>query len=402
MRLCARCDARMRTATAMLVSRADPHGPPTPTTITADRTWTVGRAENCDIVVDDNRVSRRHLVLETAGTAWVIRDVSANGSWADGVRIGPVGIPIPDVGEVRLRLGDRAGPELVVAGASGTLAAAPTIAAGPSLAELPTIPERPARVESPTRPPERRVRHRRRRLLLVIIGVLVVLLVAADRVAAAAASGVAVQQVVQQGQGLGTKPTVSFGGFPFLTQVLFGKYTDIAIGIDDITPPGGPRINHLSAHLEGAHIPLSKALHNNVKTIPVDHIAATASIDFTDLNGFLKTQPGGLVLAAGQDGAVRISGNVDEDGSTIAVTGSAKLQATDGQLTLVPSDLHVTGTGFDDLIGSLGGLFSLFPPIPVPLPDLPFNLQIKSVSANRSGIAVSASIGHIVLDASSK
>ncbi len=148
---------------------------------------------------------------------------------------------------------------------------------------------------------------------------------------------------------------------------------------------------------------MSKALHNNVKTIPVDHIAATASIDFTDLNGFLKNSArAASCWPRVSDGAVQISGNVDEDGSTIAVTGSAKLQATDGQLTVVPSDLHVTGTGFDDLIGSLGGLFSLFPPIPVPLPDLPFNLRIKSVSANRSGIAVSASIGHIVLDASSK
>jgi hypothetical protein len=243
---------------------------------------------------------------------------------------------------------------------------------------------------------------RRRRWPVVVLLTLIVLLVIGDRIAASAASTAAVQQVVAQTEGLGSKPTVSFGGYPFLTQVLFGKYSDIAVGIDDVTPAGGPKIKHIDAHLKGAHIPLSKAINDEIKTIPVDHVTAKVAIDFAELNGFLKNQPGQLVLSPGKDGAVGISGTVVEGGSEIKMSGSAKLEAEDGQLSVVPVDVKTSGTGFDSIIGSLGGLFSLFPPIPVPLPDLPFNLRITSVKASSSGIIASAAADGLVLDTGSK
>jgi hypothetical protein len=363
----------MRSASVVVLTGSEATRPSGPTTISTDRTWTVGRAPECDIVVDDNRVSRRHLVVESSGPSWVIRDVSANGSWVDGRRVGPAGITIPDPGELRLHLGDSAGAELVIVGA----------------------PSIPSAVTTPSSSAGRR-RHRTRWLVIVVVIALVLAVV--DRVSAALASTAAVSQLVQQSQGLGDKPTVSFGGIPFLTQVVFGNYRDIAVGIDDISPPGGPRIRHLSAHLDGAHIPLSKAIHDDVAKIPVDHITATATIGFADLNGFLKSQPGGLVLSAGKDGAVQIAGTVDEDGTQISVGGSAKLQAQDGQLTVIPSDLQLKGSGFDDLLNGLGGLAGLFPPIPVPLPNLPFNLRITSVHANSSGIVAGAAADHVVLE----
>jgi pSer/pThr/pTyr-binding forkhead associated (FHA) protein len=364
----------MRSASVVVLTGSTEIYPTAPTTISTDRTWTVGRAPDCDIVVDDSRVSRRHLVVESSGPAWVIRDVSANGSWVAGQRVGPGGIVIPDAGELRLRLGDSAGAELVIVGERSGQLARDVVA---STAGHPR-------------------RHRTRWLIIALV--VAVALVVVDRVSAALASTAAVSQVVQQSQGLGDKPTVSFGGFPFLTQVAFGKYRDIAVGIDDITPPGGPRIKHLSAHLDGAHIPLSKAIHNNVAKIPVDHVSAIVTIGFADLNNFLKSQPGALVLSAGKDGSVQISGTVDQDGTQINVSGSAKLQAQDGALTVVPSDLQVKGTGFDDLLNGLGGLSGLFPPIPVSLPNLPFNVRITSVHADSSGLVAGAAADHVVLD----
>jgi hypothetical protein len=406
----------MRTANVFVTAGADRAGPPASTTITTDRTWTVGRSPDSDIVVDDSRVSRRHLVVENTGPAWIIRDVSANGSWAAGARIGPAGVAIPDVGEVRLHLGDSAGPELVVAGGQQNLAA--TLPVAPTLAELPTIPTGPAAFPPgpaaipisaegaragpvhPAQQTQRSRRRRRTRWLVAVLVVLALLFVVADRIAAGVASSKAVAQVVQRSQGLSARPSVSFGGFPFLTQVIFGKYTDIKVGINAITPPGGPRIEHLSAHLKGAHIPLSKALHDNVTSIPVDHISADVAIGFADLNKFLASQPGNLVLSAGSGGAVQVSGNITEEGTPITVSGNARLEAQDGQLTVVPVDVHVSGAGgLGDLLDSLGGLSALFPPIPVPLPDLPFNVRITSVHASGNGILASAAADHVVLDA---
>jgi len=45
----------------------------------------VGRDSSCDLVIDGGRISRRHLVVTTAGAdEWAIEDVSANGSYCDG------------------------------------------------------------------------------------------------------------------------------------------------------------------------------------------------------------------------------------------------------------------------------------------------------------------------------
>ncbi|HEY7046213.1 MAG TPA: LmeA family phospholipid-binding protein [Jatrophihabitantaceae bacterium] len=408
----------MRTASVTVLADADRGGGTVSTTITPDRTWIVGRSPESDIVVDDSRVSRRHLVVETAGPAWVIRDVSSNGSWAAGVRIGPGGVEIPDAGEVRLHLGDSAGPELVVADRTAYNA---TVPIGPGPAEWATVPdaaavhtaELPGRLDPAALPvdpaarpadaaplPKRRRISRRRRWLIGTLIAVVVLLVVADRVAASVASTKAVQQVVERSQGLVSQPSVSFGGFPFLSQVLTGKYKDIKVGMNDLKPPEGPRIQHLSAHLKGAHIPLSKALDNNLNRIPVDHVAATVGVGFADLNAFLADQPGHVTLSSGNDGALKVSAQLTEGGTPIAVSGSGKLQVQDGQLTLTPTDLQVDGAGgLGGLINDLGDLAALFPPIPVPLPDLPFGLRLESVHGDSNGLVVSAAADHIVLDA---
>lgn len=407
----------MRSASVTVLAGPDRGGAPVSTTITPDRTWTVGRAPESDIVVDDTRVSRHHLVVESAGPAWLIRDVSSNGSWAAGVRIGPGGVEIPDSGEVRLHLGDSAGPELVVADRTAYNA---TVPMGPGPAYWATVPDPAAgRVDTaawpvdpgavpvdaagwPVEPPppaRRRRLSRRRRWLIGILIAVVVLLVVADRVAAAVASTTAVKKVVQNSQGLVSNPSVSFGGFPFLSQVLTGKYKDIKVGMDDLTPPDGPRIQHISAHLKGAHIPLSKALNDDVSRIPVDHVAATVTVGYADLNAFLANQPGHVTLSPGEDGAIKVSAQTTVAGTQIGVTGSGKLQVQDGQLTLTPTDLQVEGAGgLGGLISGLGNLATLFPPIPVPLPDLPFGLRLESVSNDSNGLVVSAAADHIVLE----
>ncbi|HWO94104.1 MAG TPA: FHA domain-containing protein [Dehalococcoidia bacterium] len=49
---------------------------------------TIGRSPECDIVLEDLRVSRRHARLTRDGEAFIIEDLgSANGTWLDGARI---------------------------------------------------------------------------------------------------------------------------------------------------------------------------------------------------------------------------------------------------------------------------------------------------------------------------
>ena len=361
---------------------------PTRTSLSPDRGWTIGRADDADIVVADgpdgaeSLVSRRHLVLEHVGDGWMVRDVSSNGTWCNGARLGRDGVRVPPGGEVQLHLGAHDGPQVTIAG--------PPVVPGAVI-----DPAAPA-----ARPPKRR---RGLRATGIALAVLLLLLVIADRVAAHVASTEAVSQIVQKSQGLASRPSVSFGGFPFLTQVAFGKYTDISVGIHDISPQGSPRIESVTAHLRGAHVPLSTVLNGDLKTIPVDHIRATVAMRFADLNAFLANQPGQLRLA-GRNGAVQVNGTIDQGGETFKVSGTAKL-AVDGEgLVITPTSLHVTTGGpLDDILGAagdtLGDVLSAFPPVPVPLPGLPFHLRLTSVHSDDNGLVASGAADKVVLPA---
>ncbi len=405
----------MRTATVTVVAGSDGAAGPTELVITSAKPWVVGRSHEADVVIKDERVSRRHLVIESAGSAWLVKDASSSGSWHNGTRLGAAGVTLRGPGQLRFNLGDRSGPEIVLfanrpapADASTVVidpartgpTATPTPTATATAMLPPTAAPEPSGRAGPV-PPARATKPRGRRLAIAAL-IVIVLFVIADRVAARAASKEAVGQVVQSSQGLTGRPTVSFGGFPFLTQVAFGKYTDIGVTITGITAAGAPRIAQISGHLKGAHIPLAKAIGGHVTTIPVDHVRATVLMTFADLNAFLKNQPGHLVLGQ-RNGALRFSGAFQQDGTTITVRGSAVVTADGAGLTVSPKDIQASGGGdaggvLNDVTGVLGDAAQFLPPVPVPLPDLPFDLRLTSVDVGPSGVRASAAADHLHLD----
>ena len=70
----------------------------------------MGRAVDCDLVVNDGSVSRRHLMLEPSPDGWTAIDISANGTWHAGERVQRLRIS----GECQLRLGAVDGPEITI------------------------------------------------------------------------------------------------------------------------------------------------------------------------------------------------------------------------------------------------------------------------------------------------
>jgi ABC transport system ATP-binding/permease protein len=75
-----------------------------------DRPFVVGRAVACDLVLDDGRVSRRHLMLEPSPDGWTAIDISANGTWHAGQRVQRLRIQE----DCQLRLGAVDGPEVMI------------------------------------------------------------------------------------------------------------------------------------------------------------------------------------------------------------------------------------------------------------------------------------------------
>ena len=115
----------MDTPTLSISTGHDAPGGPVEITVEPGRTCLIGRAADADVVVDHGLVSRRHLMVEPEPDGWRIRDVSSNGSWHNGVRIGAHGLSMPSAGTVRIRLGDPAGPEVSITHQAPPPSAAP-------------------------------------------------------------------------------------------------------------------------------------------------------------------------------------------------------------------------------------------------------------------------------------
>jgi hypothetical protein len=65
----------------------------------------VGRAPQCEVMINDGTLSKRHATLLRAGTTWSLRDDgSRNGSWVSEVIAAP-GKPVPLASGCRVRLG---------------------------------------------------------------------------------------------------------------------------------------------------------------------------------------------------------------------------------------------------------------------------------------------------------
>lgn len=72
----------------MLVPRPDAGGAEVYSVSDRQQEVTVGRGHQCDVVLDDDRVSRLHAVIRLRGARAVIQDAgSTNGTYVDGERV---------------------------------------------------------------------------------------------------------------------------------------------------------------------------------------------------------------------------------------------------------------------------------------------------------------------------
>src|SRR5215475_11288913 len=143
--------------------------------------------------------------------------------------------------------------------------------------------------------PRRKRRGRRATtVLLILLLVLVALAVVADRVAAYAASRTiadqAQQQLVAQHVRTPDKPTVSVDGFPFLTQVLAGKYKQVVIHSTHLTSSDLPGVvlDRLDVTATGINATTS-ALLNGDGQITADHISGTANLGWDSVTKLMVT-----------------------------------------------------------------------------------------------------------------
>jgi FHA domain-containing protein/uncharacterized protein DUF2510 len=76
---------------------------------TPDRPWTIGRAAESDVRLDDPRVSRHHATLESTPDGWVLVNHGGNGMFVDGRRVERLAVGDP----VTVSLGAQSGGIIV-------------------------------------------------------------------------------------------------------------------------------------------------------------------------------------------------------------------------------------------------------------------------------------------------
>ncbi len=246
-----------------------------------------------------------------------------------------------------------------------------------------------------TRP--RRARRRRWPWVLAVVFVLLlVALVIADRVAVSAADAAVEKRLAEQAPfDASNKPDVSIRGFPFLTQALSGKYDDIEVSGDSL------RLEQVSgvdfdAHMHGVHVPLSKALSREVKSLPIDRVDASVGIPYAEAARLTGIK--GLTLSAGRSGVLHVSVPVSTGGplGTVDASADATVRVSGNRVSYKVGRISVAGAQLPAALASavasqMDGAFTL--------PSLPYRLEVTGVTATSSGVQVTAHAAHIVVDA---
>jgi hypothetical protein len=221
-------------------------------------------------------------------------------------------------------------------------------------------------------------------LLLLVVGVLVVV----DRVGVGIAEDRVAEQVATRG-GLSGTPTVDIAGFPFLTQALAGNYRDVRIHLtaEELGQPAGTRAD---VSLRGVHVPLSDVLSGSVQQIPVDRVDGTATLSYA----LLAEQLGGDTTLAPDGRGIRLTKTVEVLGFDVPMTGTGTV-GLDGRDIVI--DVQSASAGAVDVPAAVLQRAADLLDFRYPVPELPFGLQLTSVTAGADGVGVAVEARDTVL-----
>lgn len=224
--------------------------------------------------------------------------------------------------------------------------------------------------------------------LLITLVVLLGLAVVADRVAVTVADKKVAQQIQQQGK-LAGAPDVSITGFPFLTQAVAGRYSDVQISLTaaDLDQPPG---TSAQVSLHGVRVPLSDVMSGSVQRIPVDRVDGTATLSYE----LLAAQLGGDTTLRKEGDGLRITKTVRVGGLTVPLTATGTVKLEGNVLAIDVQQASGVGVSIPSyLVRQVSGLLGLRYKIPA----LPFGLQLTSVTPENDGVVVQVAASNTVL-----
>ena len=217
---------------------------------------------------------------------------------------------------------------------------------------------------------------------------------AADRYAAHVAAG-EIATAVQTDAKLARKPHVTIKGFPFLTQVANGKYKHIDVTATDVFQQGEPQGSVLKLDFAGVRIPISKALHGDVKTVPVREVTGTVAVPFADLLAAADIRGLTIISATPGSNQIKVSEIVAAGPTSVTALVTAGVTVRGGSLVL--SALDVTQANGKPVPAAVRQEVLAQAVLSVKLPGLPTGVQMTGVSVTAVGLLVTLHANALVL-----
>lgn len=247
----------------------------------------------------------------------------------------------------------------------------------------------------------------RRLVWLVAAGLVVVLVVAVDRVGEGVAESVVADQIESELAANGVtadRPEVSVDRAPFLTQVIAGRYHSITVLLRNV---GTSELELAEVDLVATGVSASVGtLLSGDGEIVADRIEGTTTLDFDallDLPELAGMELGGvdlsrLELSGGEGGLLQVRVPAELFSLDVVLEGTAEVAVTNGAVQLAVQSLELAEpaelpSGADSVLEQTAEQLS----VAIPLPALPYDLQIDAVSVTPAGLDVAVSGEQITL-----
>jgi len=215
--------------------------------------------------------------------------------------------------------------------------------------------------------------------MIVALSVTVIVLVIADRIAVVVAEH-KISGRLAAAYRLPARPGVHIASFPFLTQVVAGKYRSVDIRVGSITADGVP-VTGLDARLTGVRASISQLRGRSSEPVTAAHASATATVPLSAVRSRL---PPGITLRRHGTG-LRVGGTTHYFGLDLPVSATVTPTASPSGIALTPRQVHVgnvVSVPTEVLAGRLR--------VAIPLGTLPLHLKVTSVRVEPEGLRIAA------------
>lgn len=232
---------------------------------------------------------------------------------------------------------------------------------------------------------------------IAALAIVAVLLVAADRIALLVAES-QIADRVQKSQQLSAHPQVSIKGFPFLTQVLGGRYHELDVSVRNVTR-GGLTVDKLSVRAHGVSVPFSKVLAGSVSEVPVDRAEAVVTLGYARVNAYIAEQLGEVLKVSADNGNLKLTGTLPVP-PRISLSARAAIDVSGSAITLRPVAVasilaKIPGAGVT------AGQVEQFLTLRLPISQLPFGIQLQRATVTATGLVIAASASGLTIRAPS-